>query len=235
LGGTLRSGERIITTKIFRDTTALFPENWDLHLVDTSYGVGRGLPTPGFTKDFEGNLIGNTPSIGLYQQTGIPPTPCTFTYGNWDTCLNGLQIRSYTASPIGCSGTPPLDSVQKTCVILPTPCTFTYGNWSTCNGSIQTRSYTESPFNCNGTPPLDSLTRSCTLPPTSNFYYDGSRVSIYIKYNRDGRIRITNQLGQSVTNIRYSNVRNGKYINVSFLPPGSYIATTYGMSIIFTR
>jgi hypothetical protein len=120
-------------------------------------------------------------------------------------------------------------------VVPPTPCVFTYGPWSSCNGSIQTRSYTSSPFNCTGTPPLDSLTRSCTIPPTSNFYYDGSRVSIYIKYNRDGRIRITNTLGQSVANIRYSNARNGKYINVSFLAPGSYIANTQGMSIIFTR
>ena len=189
LGGTLKSGERVITTKIFVDTTASFPENWDLHLVDTSYGIGRGLPTPGFDKDFDGNLIGSTPSIGLYQQTGSPTTPCTFTYGQWTTCSNGIQTRPYFYNPSNCIGIPPLDSTQRT----------------------------------------------CTVPPTSNFYYDGSRVSIYIKYNRDGRIRITNLLGQSVANIRYSNASNGKFINVSFLSPGSYIASTYSMSIIFTR
>jgi hypothetical protein len=236
LGGTLKSGERIITTKIFRDTTALFPENWDLHLVDTSYGIGRGLPTPGFTKDFDGNLIGNTPSIGLYQQTGIPPTPCTFTYGTWTTCSNGTQTRSYTTSPTGCSGTPPVDSIQRTCTTPIVPCTFTYGTWTTCSNGTQTRPYFYDPFNCTGTPPSDSIQRTCTVPPpTTNFYYDGSRISIYIKYNREGRIRITNLLGQSVASIRYSNARNGRYINVSFLAPGSYIANTQGMSIIFTR
>jgi hypothetical protein len=235
LGGTLKSGERVITTKIFRDTTASFPEDWDLHLVDTSYGIGRGLPTPGFNKDFDGNLIGSTPSIGLYQQTGSPTTPCTFTYGQWTTCSNGIQTRTYTTSPAGCSGTPPLDSTQRTCTTPIVPCTFIYNAWSTCSNGIQTRTYSDTPINCIGAPPLDSTQRTCTVPPTTNFYYDGSRVSIYIKYNRDGRIRITNLLGQSVANIRYSNVRNGKYIDVSFLAPGSYIANTYGMSIIFTR
>lgn len=235
LGGTLKSGERIITTKIFVDTTASFPENWNLHLVDTSYGIGHGLPTPNFIRDFDGNLIGSTPSIGLYQQYNVVSLPCTsFTYGDWSTC-NGSQFRSYTASPTGCSGTPPLDSIQRTCIVPPTPCLFTYGTWTTCSNGIQTRTFSYTPFNCIGTPPLDSTQRTCTVPTTNNFYYDGTRTSIYIKYNRDGRIRITNLLGQSVANIRYSNARNGKYINVSFLSPGSYIANTQGMSIIFTR
>jgi hypothetical protein len=235
LGGTLKSGERIITTKIFRDTTANFPENWDLHLSDTSYGIGHGLPTPNFIRDFEGNLIGNTPSIGLYQQYNVVSLPCTsFTYGDWSTC-NGSQFRSYTASPTGCNGTPPLDSIQRTCTVPTIPCLFTYGTWTTCSNGIQTRTFSYTPFNCIGTPPLDSTQRTCTVPTTNNFYYDGTRTSIYIKYNRDGRIRITNLLGQSVANIRYSNARNGKYISVSFLSPGTYIANTQGMSIIFTK
>jgi hypothetical protein len=112
LGGTLKSGERIITSKIFRDTTESFPENWDLHPVDTSYANIGGLPIPGITQDFEGNQI-NRPFIGLYQIT--TSVPCTFTYGVWSTCNNGTQTRTYTTSPTGCYGFPPTDSLQRTC------------------------------------------------------------------------------------------------------------------------
>lgn len=68
--------------------------------------------------------------------TGTPPTdsitrsctvPCTFTYGQWSTCSNGIQTRSYSTSPQGwCSGVPPLDSIQRTCTIaaLPNPVTI---------------------------------------------------------------------------------------------------------------
>jgi hypothetical protein len=115
LGGTLRPGERIINTAIFRDTTAVHPEDWDLHLLDTSYGVLNGTPT-GITKDFNGvDVVGN-PSIGLYQYyftVSIPP--CSFRYGQWSTCTNGTQSRSFTSFPSGCQGTPPLDSIRRTC------------------------------------------------------------------------------------------------------------------------
>jgi hypothetical protein len=114
LGGALKSGERLITTSIFKDTTAPYPENWDLHLVDTSYGVAHGLATPGFTRDFDGNLIGAAPSIGLYQQTSTTPA-CTFTYGQWTACANSIQTRSFTSAPAVCTGAPPIDSVQRAC------------------------------------------------------------------------------------------------------------------------
>jgi len=232
---TLATGERIINSKLIVDSSNIYPQNWDMHIAsDTSYAVNNGTNV-GLTRDFEGNIVGATPSIGIYQYNGVAPTPCTFTYDSWDSCINGIQTRSYTTNPTGCSGTPPLDSIQRTCTTPIIPCTFTYGTWTTCINGIQTRPYFYDPFNCVGTPPLDSLTRTCTVPPTSNFYYDGSRISIYIKYNKEGRIRITNLLGQSVASIRYSNARNGKYISVSFLAPGSYIANTHGMSIIFTR
>jgi hypothetical protein len=129
LGGSLKSGEKVITTKIFKDTTALYPEDWDLHLVDTSYGIGRGLPTTGFTKDFDGNLIGNTPSIGLYQQYNTVSFPCTFTYGTWSTCTNGIQTRTYTTSLSGCYGFPPTDSLTRTCT-SPTILKYFYYNSS---------------------------------------------------------------------------------------------------------
>lgn len=116
LGGALGIGEKVITSKIFVDTTAIYPENWDLHPVDTSYANRGGLPTPGFTEDFEGHPI-STPFIGLYTKlTVVPVDTCTFTYGQWSTCNNSFQTRPYTSSPTGCLGTPPLDSIQRSCV-----------------------------------------------------------------------------------------------------------------------
>ena len=50
----------------------------------------------------------------------VAPTPCTFTYGTWTTCSNGTQTRTYTTSPAGCTGTPPADSIQRTCTVTPT-------------------------------------------------------------------------------------------------------------------
>jgi len=60
----------------------------------------------------------------------VAPTPCTFTYGTWTTCSNGTQTRTYTTSPVGCAGTPPTDSITRTCTVvpptsLPTPVTIT--------------------------------------------------------------------------------------------------------------
>jgi len=104
-------------------------------------------------------------STSLTSNQYVAPTPCTFTYGQWTTCSNGTQTRSYTTSPAGCTGTPPADSIQRTCSV---PCTFTYGAWTTCSNGTQTRSYTTSPAGCTGTPPTDSITRTCTVvPPTS--------------------------------------------------------------------
>lgn len=91
----------------------------------------------------------------------VAPTPCTFTYGTWTTCSNGTQTRTYTTSPAGCTGTPPADSISRSCALV---CIFTYGQWSTCSNGTQTRTYTTSSSSCTITPPTDSITRSCTMP-----------------------------------------------------------------------
>jgi hypothetical protein len=115
VGGTLQTGERLITSKIFRDTTTSYPSNWDLHPVDTSYAYTGGTPISGFTTDFEGHPI-TTPFIGLYTKLGtVGIDSCTFTYGQWSTCNNSYQTRPYTSSPAGCVGMPPLDSIQRPC------------------------------------------------------------------------------------------------------------------------
>ncbi len=128
LGGTLKTGEKIITTKIFRDTTATYPEDWDLHPTDTSYAYTGGLPTPGFNTDFEGKPI-VTPFIGLFSKLNVVSIDtCTFTYGQWNVCNGIFQTRQYTASPNGCTGVPPLDSIQRTCVNSIIIKSFRYSN-----------------------------------------------------------------------------------------------------------
>jgi hypothetical protein len=166
LGGTLNfrgTKERLMTTGLlFKDTiSSIFPENWDLRLNDTSYARLNGVPIQVFTTDFEGNnIVGEIPFIGLYKPDAPPPTACTFTYGTWTTCNGSTQTRSYTSSPVGCIGTPPVDSIQRTCVI---PCTsFEYYAWTTCSGNMQYRDYTAFPEDCTGEPPVDSVSRPCT-------------------------------------------------------------------------
>lgn len=165
LGGTLNyrgTGEILSNgSSVFVDTTAAHPDNWNLHLKAGSPAIGAGKPISGFTTDFDGNPLTNPPSIGLYNYTSSTPT-CVFSYGAWNTCVNGLQSRSYASSPAGCSGLPPADSISRVCS---SPCTsFTYTTWSTCNNGIQTRAYTGSPSGCVTTPPFDSIQRSCTTP-----------------------------------------------------------------------
>lgn len=50
-----------------------------------------------------------------------PVTPCTgWTTGAWGTCTNGIQTRTVTATPAGCTGTPagkPAES--QTCTVAP--------------------------------------------------------------------------------------------------------------------
>jgi hypothetical protein len=134
LGSPLKTGERIITSKIFRDTTALYPEDWDLHPADTSYAYAAGLPTPNFTTDFEGKPI-FTPFIGLYSKLNtVSIDTCRFTYGQWSACNGTFQTRPYTSIPSNCVGAPPLDSIQRTCV---TPVVIKYFYYNNSRKSIR--------------------------------------------------------------------------------------------------
>jgi hypothetical protein len=46
-------------------------------------------------------------------------TPCTFNYGNWSNCdSSGYQSRTYSSTPNGCIGTPPEDSIRRSCGVL---------------------------------------------------------------------------------------------------------------------
>jgi hypothetical protein len=137
---------------------------------DTSYAANNGTNV-GLTSDFEGNIVGTTPSIGVYQYTSVAPVSCNFTYGNWTTCNNGFQTRPYVTSPIGCVGFPPTDSIQRNCTTPIVPCNFTYGIWTTCTNGTQTRTYTSTPVGCTGVPPTDSIQKACVFPTPCVFTY----------------------------------------------------------------
>jgi hypothetical protein len=76
LGGTINfsgTGEQLLTSgRLFADTSAVYPEDWDLNLQSNIIGV----PISGFTKDFAGNNLSNPPSVGMLQYAPpVPPTP----------------------------------------------------------------------------------------------------------------------------------------------------------------
>ena len=47
-----------------------------------------------------------------------PAPNCTFTYSSWSGCTSGIQTRTYTVSPAGCTGTPPPDSLTRVCTSI---------------------------------------------------------------------------------------------------------------------
>lgn len=134
VGSPLKTGEVIIATKLFKDTTATYPEDWNLRPEDTSYAYRAGAPIPGFDKDFDGLPFTN-PFIGLYSKTTVVSIDtCQFTYGQWSACNGSFQTRPFTGTPNGCVGTPPMDSIQRACV---TPVVIRYFYYSPQRRSIR--------------------------------------------------------------------------------------------------
>ena len=62
--------------------------------------------------------------LNPYDNLGTGPSPgpgpglCTFVYSSWSFCSNNIQTRTYTSSPSGCTGTPPADSIQRSCSLF---------------------------------------------------------------------------------------------------------------------
>ncbi len=174
---------------IWIDAANINPISWNYNLINTSPAINSGVAISGLTRDFNNQVVSNPPDMGILEYASVTPTACTFTYSAWSTCLNGVQSRTYTASPNGCSGTPIADSLFRSCSL---PCTFTYSAWSTCLDSFQTRTYTTSPANCSGVPVSDSIRRRCNSVPDScaiNFTFTTTRSSCVGKAN--GSITIT--------------------------------------------
>ena len=71
MGGALGTNEVSTTAKLFIDTTAALPENWNLNPLVGSPVSNTGIAIPGFTTDFAGNTLSNPPSMGLYNSTPV--------------------------------------------------------------------------------------------------------------------------------------------------------------------
>ena len=104
LGGTLGVGEFSTITRLFADTSASLPENWDLHLAPSSLGIGAGTPITSLTTDFAGNPVTNPPSIGLFNFTATATTPILTTTSasgiSYNNASSGGNISSDGGSPI---------------------------------------------------------------------------------------------------------------------------------------
>lgn len=80
VGGQLNANEIVNTTEVFSDTSATYPEDWNLQPVDTSYAYGNGTYISSFSTDFAGNPINSAaPFIGLYAPIITPPPTPTGT------------------------------------------------------------------------------------------------------------------------------------------------------------
>ena len=125
----LASGERIINSKFIIDSSSVYPQNWDMHILsDTCYAVNGGVNV-GLTKDFEGTPITGTPTIGIFQKLNtVSIDTCTFTYGQWNACNGSFQTRKYTKSSQNCVGVPPRDSIQRSCTNSIVIRSFRYSN-----------------------------------------------------------------------------------------------------------
>ncbi len=57
-----------------------------------------------------------TDTVCVPQPPPPPETPClSFVYSTWSGCAGGRQARTFTASPAGCKGQPPADSLSRSC------------------------------------------------------------------------------------------------------------------------
>ena len=187
-GTSLSTGERIINSKLIVDSSSVYPQNWDMHIVDTSYAVSNGTNV-GLTRDFEGNVVSGTPSIGIYQYNGVIPTPnCIFTYGPWSTCTNGSQTRSYTFNPTGCVGVPSPDSLFRTCT---SPIVITRFNYTSSNRRIN--------ITCNVAGVMMVSNVSGSIVRNYNYVANGATISVS---GLPSGTYFATTYGQSITFIR---------------------------------
>lgn len=156
---TLSGTEVSTSAAIWVSASNLNPITWNYNLILGSPAINAGVAISGLTRDFNNQIVSNPPDAGILEYTVVSPTACTFSYSAWTTCLTGTQSRTYTASPNGCSGTPPADSLVRPCTLT---CTFTYSAWSTCLDSFQTRTVVSTPTGCTTAPPSDSVLRVCS-------------------------------------------------------------------------
>jgi hypothetical protein len=148
------------------DTTNTNPLYWDYNLLSTSYAISNGVNV-GLVRDFAGNAVNGTPSIGVYQYNGLKPVLCEFKYGQWSICTNGIQTRLYTSFPASCLGSPPTDSIQRSCV---TPVVISRFNYNSSNRRIY--------ITCNVTGVMVISNISGNIRRTYSYRANGDSISV---------------------------------------------------------
>ncbi len=105
LGGALGTGEISTNNRLFSDTSATFPENWDLHLFSGSQAIGAGTNV-GINKDFDGTSFSGNPDIGLYSINSSSIVSSTLNATSTQGAINCYgATTTIIVSAIG--GTPP--------------------------------------------------------------------------------------------------------------------------------
>lgn len=88
IGITLSANERQSTTaSLFTNISGTDATVWDTHPLTGSLLINAGAPISGLTLDFDGNVVGNPPEIGVYEFSGSAALTANATY-----------------SPIACNG-----------------------------------------------------------------------------------------------------------------------------------
>jgi len=100
VGATLGTGEISTSSKIFIDTSAVNPLNWNFRLISGSPAINAGTYL-GISPDFGGVSVANPPDIGIYKYSATPTlTLSSSTNISCKTATNG----SFTVSASGGSG-----------------------------------------------------------------------------------------------------------------------------------
>jgi len=163
---TLDVTERGSTGNTWVDTTNTNPLYWNYNLLSTSYAVSNGVNI-GLIKDFAGNVVASTPSIGIYQYNGVISISCSFMYSAWSTCLNGSQSRSYTFDPTGCVGVPNPDSLFRACI---SPIVITRFSYNSTNKRINIK--------CNVAGVMIISNISGSIRRTYNYIANGATINV---------------------------------------------------------
>ena len=193
-GAVLSTDERIINTDLFKDTSNAFPQNWDFHIIkDTSYAYISRYVNVGLTRDYAGNSLSATPTIGVYQYTASSASnlQANSTYSTV-LCNGGNSIVTVTAT----GGTPPYTGVG----------TFTRASGAyvyTVTDATQARSTTSGvisqPSALSGT---INFTNGLTTTTTANIVTSGGTSPYTYSISGTG-IKVDNQSSNVFTGVPY--------------------------------
>jgi len=173
-GAVLSTGERIINTNLFTDTTNAFPQNWDFRIIsDTSYAAANGVNV-GLTRDFAGNIVSGTPSIGLLQyatSAGPVVTSISPTSGSLNQAVT-IRGRSFTGAT---------SVVLRTAISANVPFTVINDSTIVATMTLQSSQYVNAPnggvfivTNAGGSNVSSpSFIYNPPITPACTFIYDG--------------------------------------------------------------